>query len=76
LGPVKYLHTKAILGHKKTFLPGDLPRSGYGSRIPTHHMIKLGRWWYRVYVIQKGNAGSAYVLIKGQRFFLREGDLL
>ena len=49
----------------------------YGSKIPTDHMVRIGSVgrWRRVYVIQYGNVGSAYVMVKGARFFLRDYEL-
>jgi len=53
----------------------DAPRSGrtvsgYGSRIPTDTMIRYGNVWRRVYVAIYGNAGSAYVMIQGQKAYV------
>lgn len=52
----------------------DAPRnpypSGYGRKVPTRYMLKLGTRWHRVYMVQYGNSGSAYVLLKGQERFL------
>ena len=41
--------------------------SGYGSKIPTCRMIKVGKRWYRVYCICWSNAGTCYVVEKGRR---------
>ncbi len=35
--------------------------TGYGSRIPTEHMVKHFGRWRRVYVANYGNAGTAYI---------------
>lgn len=52
----------------------DAPRnpypSGYGRKIPTRYMLKLGKRWHRVYMMQYSNSGSAYVLLKGEERFL------
>jgi hypothetical protein len=52
----------------------DTPRSpsatGYGRKIPTCHRVHYDGYWRRVYVMQYGNSGSAYVLVRGQEFFL------
>ena len=39
---------------------------GYGGKIPTRHAVKLGNRWRRVYVMNYGNAGTAYVIVGGQ----------
>lgn len=52
----------------------DTPRnpypSGYGRKVPTRYMLQLGKRWHRVYVMQYGNSGSAYVILGGQERFL------
>lgn len=46
--------------------------SGYGRRLRSTRMIRLAgeQRWRRVYVICYSNAGSAYVRIKGEQYFL------
>lgn len=51
--------------------------TGYGRKIPTRYWIRYenGRFdararWHRVYVMQYGNAGSAYILVRGKTMFL------
>lgn len=59
--------------------PHQLPVSGYGNKIPTSYRILYRSGvrggveyahWRRVYVICYSNAGSPYILVKGQRMFL------
>ena len=61
----------------ETFTPRNPYASGYGSKIPTRYMVKYesGRKyeksrWRRVYMMQYGNAGSAYILVRGKTLFL------
>ena len=49
--------------------------SGYGSKLPTHYMVKFGKRNYRVYAICYSNAASFYILIGGQRYFMHDYDL-
>ena len=35
--------------------------SGYGRKIPTRYMVRVGNRWRRVYCCQIGNAGSLYI---------------
>lgn len=51
--------------------------SGYGSRIPTDHQVRINSAgpWRRVYAICFSNSGSLYVSIHGRRYFLRNCDL-
>ncbi|QIN94563.1 hypothetical protein PP460_gp013 [Streptomyces phage Muntaha] len=44
--------------------------SGYGGKIPTRYMVRYLGVWRRVYMMQYGNAGSAYVIVKGRNVFL------
>lgn len=45
--------------------------TGYGSKLVTSKMIKLGKKLYRVYCMIYGNSGSCYIIQKGQKIFLR-----
>jgi len=66
-----YLDETAIIGAERRYVTAKPYRSRYGWRIPTSLMIKLdnGRW-YRVYVAQHSNAGSAYIKTEhgGERY--------
>jgi hypothetical protein len=51
--------------------------SGYGAKIPTRYMVKYNsgkryeaNHWRRVYMMQYGNAGSAYIMIRKKVVFL------
>ena len=44
--------------------------SGYGRKIPTRYRLLYKRHWRRVYVMQYGNAGSAYVKEGKNELFL------
>lgn len=41
--------------------------TGYGSQMPTDWMVHYAGKWRRIYVINYGNAGSAFVIVNGQR---------
>lgn len=51
-------------------------RSSYGRKIPTRYMIRYGTGlkeigrMRRVYVMNYGNAGSAYIIYRGKELFL------
>lgn len=45
-------------------------QSGYGSKIPTDYMVRYLQRWRRVYVTQYSNAGSAYIIVGGQKVFI------
>jgi hypothetical protein len=44
--------------------------SGYGGAIPTRYLIRYLGVWRRVRMMQYGNAGSAYVMVKGEPVFI------
>jgi len=46
--------------------------SGYGKKLTTSYKIAHNGRLYRVYSSCHGNAGSLYILAKGQRIYLRE----
>jgi hypothetical protein len=62
------LHYLNDLEHKEVLLPHHVAglqytRSGYGSKVPTTHMVKLpgGKRWRRVYCCIWSNSGTCYV---------------
>lgn len=44
--------------------------SGFGGAIPTRYMVRYMGRWYRVRMMQYGNAGSAYIRVHGWDLFL------
>lgn len=71
---IQYLDPALVVDKKQTqFLPAR-SMTGYGSKLPSQWLLKLkgpkGTRWHRVYVIQYSNAGSAYIISKGQMLFL------
>ena len=44
--------------------------SGYGAKIPSRLMLRIGKRLHRVYVRQYANAGSLFVVYKGVEHFL------
>lgn len=44
--------------------------SGYGRKLPARFMLHYAGRDRRVYVMQYGSAGSAYVVVKGREVFL------
>jgi len=70
-----YLDTARITDKRQSKFTPHRSASGYGRKIPTKWMIRLdGARWYRVYVVQFSNTGSAYILSLGERHFL--GDFV
>lgn len=46
--------------------------TGYGSKLLTHNMAKIGNRMYRIYAICISNCASLFVIVKGERLFLKE----
>ncbi len=45
-------------------------RSGYGSKLSTEYMVKHNNRLYRIYCQIYSNAGSLYILTKGERIYI------
>lgn len=46
--------------------------SGYGSKIPTVHMVKLDGKWRRVYCKIYSNSGTLFIMVEGNRCTVRD----
>lgn len=71
---MKYLDEKSVTAVRRTKPLAVRTRSGYGSKLPTDIMLQLNKRWYRVYVMIYSNAGSAYILQKGEKVLLGSYD--
>ena len=58
---------------KITEAPANRSVTGYGPKIPTRYMVRIGTRWHRVYMVQYGNSGSAYVRLEGSDYYLSSG---
>jgi len=45
--------------------------SGYGRKLTSPYKVPYGGRLYRVYMTQYGNAGTAYIVVKGERIIIR-----
>ncbi len=73
LGTIQWYRRPARRGMPPLCLaPGQSP-SGYGDKISSDYVVQFddkGRK-YRVYIICHSNLGSMYVIVKGQRLYMR-----
>jgi hypothetical protein len=46
--------------------------SGYGKKLTSPTKVKYNGKLYRVYVICYSNSGSSYIVVKGNKMFLRQ----
>lgn len=51
---------------------------GYGRKISTRYLVRLNRCgpWRRVYCVCFSNAGSMYILVKGEMYMFRCDECL
>ena len=71
---IKYLESEPVLIDKP--LPWQLAgrtytATGYGAKIPSSKCVRVNGRLRRVYVTQYGNAGSAWIILNGERRYLR-----
>ena len=50
---------------------------GYGRKIPTNRLIRLEgeKRWRRVYAVCFSNCASHYILIRGDAYYIHDGDV-
>ena len=61
-------HTLLAVKHKETQAPrSGRTASGYGNRLATCHMLRIGNRWRRVYAICYSNAATCYIIKKGEK---------
>lgn len=61
---ISWLDNDTVSAVKITEAPPNRSATGYGGKIPTRYMLRIGKRWQRVYMMQYGNAGTAYVRTK------------
>ena len=68
---VQYLERKWDDAKIKYVAP-NLTQDGYTATkgSPSSVMIKIGSRWYRIYLLQFSNSGSAFIRINGEKRFL------
>ena len=75
--PLHHFYAGDVQAAKVTDTPrGGNNGTGYGPKIPTPYMLQSygpRPVWRRVYVVNYGNAGSAYVNISGVNHYLSPG---
>lgn len=49
-----------------------ITRSGYGKRLPTDWMVRIGKRLHRVRVMCWSNAGTAWVRVGGKQLIFQE----
>lgn len=71
MAAITYLDPDRVTAKRQGTLPPNRSRTGYGNKIPTSWELRLDDGhWRRVYLVQHSNAGSAYVLVKGEAHYL------
>ena len=72
MSKIKYLDPSLVQDRKCT---GATPmygrnKDGYGVEIPSSHMLKVGNRWRRIYITQFSNAGSAWIILNKEKYYL------
>jgi len=79
--PIQYVEPDEIVicepkGTRKTewgtFYPGQR-MDGYGTKITSRYLARVGSRWHRVYITQISNAGSAWIKIGGRKLHINDG---
>lgn len=69
------LDMSTVTGRRETDPPVTRTRSGYGSKLPTSHMLRLGSRWHRVYAICWGTGATCYIIQGGKPAYIATGEL-
>ncbi len=72
---MNYLDMSTVAARMATEPPRNRSRSGYGSKLPTAHMLRVAKRWHRVYVVCWANSGTAYIVKGGRPHYIATGDL-
>ncbi len=48
--------------------------TGYGKKLATPWMLRIGKRWHRVYVMCFSNCGTSYVVWKGENYVIRNDN--
>ena len=71
---IQYLDETLIQSSREDLTAPHYGRNayGYGSKIPTHKWLKVRNRWRRVYVTLWSNAGTAWIVIDGEKWIVRD----
>jgi hypothetical protein len=47
-------------------------QSGYGKRLPTHYMVRIGSRNHRLYCMCWSNIGTCWVKVKGKQYIFED----
>lgn len=62
---IQWLDNDTVTAVRITDPPLNRSVTGYGGKIPTRFMLRIGTRWHRVYMMVYGNSGTAYVRKRG-----------
>lgn len=71
---LNYLDTALIQSFREDLNPPRYGRNayGYGSKIATGRWLKVRNRWRRVYVTLWSNAGTAWIVMDGEKWIVRD----
>lgn len=67
---ITWLDNDTVTAVRITDTPPTRSATGYGRKLPTRYMLRIGPRWHRVYMMQYSNSGTAYVLKGGHELVL------
>jgi hypothetical protein len=80
--PVKYVEVDEVMvreprGTRRNAWGVRYPgqgADGYGKKITTRYIVRIGNRWYRVYCTQISNAGSMWINYRDGRRYLMDAE--
>lgn len=67
---ISWLDNETVTAIRLTEAPFNRSVTGYGGKIPTRWMLRIGPRWHRIYVMRYANSGTAYVCKGGLNLVL------
>jgi hypothetical protein len=72
---MNYLDMSTVSARRSVQPPHVRSRTGYGSKLPTHHQLRVSSRWHRVYAVCWSNAPTYYILKGGKPLYIASGEL-
>lgn len=69
---VEYIDNYDELKYEKEHIVRGQNKYGYGMKISSCYMVRIGKIWRRVYYTCVSNNMSAWIVIKGKKKFLND----
>lgn len=67
---ITWLDDEAVTDIKLTPQPFARTATGYGAKLPTRYMLRIGTRWHRLYAMCYGNTSTHYIVKAGEDLIL------